>query len=114
MEHRSSDRDAKQEFGTGQARNRTANAVRRTIPFQLACQSLAVLWYATAGHDPAGARDRRAAAPWYTTKTQPATADMTAELRRVLIAARFKASRPDQPTPEEIRAIRLAWETLAA
>jgi hypothetical protein len=32
--------DAKQEFGTGQARNRTANAVRRTIPFQLACQAI--------------------------------------------------------------------------
>ena len=35
---------------------------------------------------------------------------MTGKLRRVLIAARFKASRPDQPTREEIRAIRLAWE----
>ena len=39
---------------------------------------------------------------------------MTAKLRRVLIAARFRPSRPDQPTPEEIRAIRLAWETPAA
>jgi hypothetical protein len=39
---------------------------------------------------------------------------MTAKLRRVLIAARFKLSRPDQPTPQEIRAIRLAWETLSA
>jgi hypothetical protein len=106
--------DAKQEFGAGQARNRTANAVRRTIPFQLACQAIATLWYATAGHDPADTEDRRARAPWYKTKTQPSTADVTAKLRRVLIAARFKASRPDQPTPEEIRAIRLAWETLAA
>ena len=58
--------------------------------------------------------DRRAAAPWYKTKTAPATADIAAKLRRVLIAARFKLPRPDQPTPEEIRAIRLAWETLAA
>ena len=47
-------------------------------------------------------------------KTQPSTADMTAKLRRVIIAARFKAYRPDQPTPEEIRVIRLAWENLAA
>lgn len=31
--------DAKQIFGTGQARNRTATAVRRTIPFLLACQT---------------------------------------------------------------------------
>jgi DDE superfamily endonuclease len=106
--------DAKQEFGAGQARNRTANAVRRTIPFQLACQAIAVTWYATAGHDPADVDDRRSRAPWYKTKTAPATADMTAKLRRVLIAAKFKPSRPDQPTPEEIRAIRLAWETTAA
>ena len=42
------------------------------------------------------------------------TADMTAKLRRVLIAARFRPSRPDQPTPEEINAIRLAWEDAAA
>jgi hypothetical protein len=35
---------------------------------------------------------------------------MAAKLRRVIIAARFRASRPDQPTPQEIAAIRLAWE----
>ena len=106
--------DAKQEFGAGQARNRTPDAVRRTVPFQLACQAIAVTWYATAGHDPADIEDRRHRAPWYKTKTTPATADTTAKLRRVLIAARFNPSRPDQPTPEEIHAIRLAWETLAA
>jgi hypothetical protein len=106
--------DAKQLFGAGQARNRTANAVRRTIPFQLACQTLAMTWYATAGHHPADADGRRARAPWYKTKTQPSTADITSKLRRVLIAARFNASHPDQPTPEEIHAIRLAWETAAA
>ena len=47
--------DAKQLSGTGQARNRTAAAVERTIPFMLACQALAVCWYATAGHHPADA-----------------------------------------------------------
>jgi len=102
--------DAKQVFGAGQARNRTAGAVRRTIPFQLACQTLAMLWYATAGHDPADIADRRLTAPWYTAKTEPSTADMAAKLRRVIIAAKFKALRPDQPTYEEISAIRLAWE----
>jgi hypothetical protein len=45
--------DARQVFGAGQARNRTARAVRATIPFTLTCQTLAVLWYTTAGHDPA-------------------------------------------------------------
>ncbi|HEX5296109.1 MAG TPA: transposase [Streptosporangiaceae bacterium] len=106
--------DARQVFGAGQARNRTARAVERTIPFQLACQAIATCWYATAGHHPADAADHRARAPWYASKTQPSTADMAAKLRRVIIAARFKASRPDQPTPEEIRVIRLAWEDLAA
>jgi DDE superfamily endonuclease len=106
--------DAKQEFGTGQARNRTANAVRRTIPFQLTCQTLAMTWYATAGHDPADVQERRARAPWYTSKARPSTADMLSKLRRVLIATRFNASRPDQPTPQELHAIRLAWETAAA
>jgi hypothetical protein len=106
--------DARQVFGAGQARNRTACAVERTVPFQLACQAVTACWYATAGHDPADVAEHRARAPWYTKKAQPSTADMTAKLRRVLIAARFKPPRPDQPTPEEIRAIRLAWETLTA
>ena len=76
----------------------------------LACQALAVCWYATAGHHPADAEARRLDAPWYTSKTEPSTADMTAKLRRVIIAAKFKRLRPDQPEPAEIDAIRLAWE----
>jgi hypothetical protein len=106
--------DAKQIFGTGQARNRTAAAVRRTVPFELTCQSLAMLWYATAGHHPAHADNHRARAPWYRTKSQPSTADMIAKPRRVLIAAKFRSSHRDQPTPEEIQVIRLAWETSTA
>jgi hypothetical protein len=102
--------DAKQLFGTGQARNRTARAVERTIPFMLACQAIAITWYATAGWSPADTEARRANAPWYTAKTEPSTADMTAKLRRVIIAAKFKPLRPDQPTPEEIHAIQMAWE----
>jgi hypothetical protein len=106
--------DSKQVFGTGQARNRTAAAVERTVPFELACQAIAVTWYATVGHNPADLQERRLAAPWYTSKAEPSTADMTAKLRRVIIAARFKATRPDQPTSAEISALRLAWEDLAA
>jgi hypothetical protein len=102
--------DAKQIFGTGQARNRTARAVERTVPFQIAIQAVAVTWYATAGHDPADAADRRIHAPWYASKTEPSTADMTAKLRRVIIAARFKPSHLVTPTPAEIHALRLAWE----
>ncbi len=106
--------DSKQVLGCGQARNRTAAAVRRTIPFQLTCQTLAMTWYATAGHHPADVDDHRNRAPWYTTKTQPSTADMLAKLRRVLIAAKYRAPRPDQLTPEEIHVIRMAWEDAAA
>jgi D-specific alpha-keto acid dehydrogenase len=38
---------------------------------------------------------------------------MAAKLRRVLIADRLKASRPDQPTPQGIAVLRLAWEDVA-
>jgi hypothetical protein len=106
--------DSKQIFGAGQARNRTARAVERAIPFQLACQAITITWYATAGHHPADVEDHRTRAPWYTAKTQPSTADTATKLRRVLIAARFRASCPGQPTPEEINVVRLAWECPAA
>ena len=106
--------DARQVFGAGQARNRTARAVERTVPFPLACQAIATTWYATAGHHPADAEDHRARAPRHTTKAQPSTAGMAAKLRRVLIAARFRPPQPDQPTLEEINVIRLAREELAA
>jgi hypothetical protein len=106
--------DSKQLFGTGQARNRTARAVEATIPFEIACQAIAVTWYATAGHSPGTLQERRRNSPWYTTKSEPSTSDMTVLLRRVLIAARFKQPRPDQPTCEELHAIRLAWEDTAA
>ena len=38
---------------------------------------------------------------------------MTAKLRRVIIAAKFKRVCVDQPEPAEIHAIRLAWEDAA-
>jgi hypothetical protein len=106
--------DAKQLLGVGQAHNRTPKAVERTVPFGLACQTLAVCWYATTGHDPDDVTDHRARRPWYRTKTTPSTADMHAKLRRVLIATKYRPAHPDQPTPTEIHTIRLAWEDTAA
>ncbi|MGD0246803.1 MAG: hypothetical protein ABSB59_41630 [Streptosporangiaceae bacterium] len=93
-------------------REATAEQVieRYAARWSIACQAAAVTWYATAGHDSADLHERRALTPWYTSKAEPATADMAAKLRRVMIAARFRASRPDQPTPQEIAVIRLAWE----
>ena len=77
--------DAKQLFGAGQTHTRTAAAVQRVIPFTLLAQTITVLWYATAGHHPDDLADRRAAAPWYASKSQPSTLDMLIKLRRVLI-----------------------------
>ena len=69
----------------------------------MACQSLAVLGSPTAGHHPADVAERRARAPWYTTKAEPSTAGMTAKLRRVLIAAKYLPVQPSEPTPAGVR-----------
>jgi hypothetical protein len=48
-------------------------------------------------------------------KSRPWLARRLAErLRRVIIAAKFTASHPNHPTPEEIHVLRLAWEDAAA
>ena len=85
--------DAKQVFATGQARNRAARAVGRTIPFQLACQAVTVTWYATACHHPADVDAHRASAPWYTSKAQPSTADImltSSSSRSALVSLRCR------------------------
>ena len=101
--------DARQILGVGQARNRTRQAVQRTVPFGLICLSLVTLWYAATGHAPADVADRRERSRWYTTKTEPSFEDMTIKLRRVIIAARFRPQAPHQATPQETRAVLLAW-----
>lgn len=106
--------DAKQITGVGQARNRTRTAVERTVPFGLFVQSLVVCWYTLHGHHPDLADQRRTAAPWYRSKTQPAYHDMIIKLRRVLITARFRAGKPRNPTPDEILTVHLAWAEAAA
>jgi DDE superfamily endonuclease len=106
--------DAKQHTGVGQARNRTPTAVTRTVPFGLTVQSLIVCWYTLHGHHPDTITDRRAQAPWYTTKTQPSYQDMITKLRRTLIAARFRGGKAANPTPEETHAVLLAWTEAAA
>jgi hypothetical protein len=101
--------DARQTLGVGQARNRTRQAVHRTVPFGLICLSLVTLWYAAAGHAPADVAERRSRSRWYTTKTEPSFEDMTIKLRRVIIAARFQPQAPHLATPEETHAVLLAW-----
>jgi DDE superfamily endonuclease len=106
--------DAKNITGVGEAHNRTPDAVLRTVPFGLTGQAITIIWYAQHGHTPDAATQRRAVAPWYQTKTTPSYLDMIVKLRRVLIAARFRASGRDQPTHAEIQAIRQAWAEAAA
>lgn len=106
--------DAKQITGVGQTHTRTRTAVERTVPFGLFTQSLVVCWYALHGHHPDLANQRRATAPWYRSKTQPAYHDMITKLRRVLITARFRTDKPRNPTPDEILAVHQAWAEAAA
>ncbi len=68
--------DARNVLGAGEARNRVRRAVERTVPFALLVHTLIIIWYARYGHDPADIDDRRAAQPWYRTKTEPAFEDM--------------------------------------
>ncbi|MFI6685575.1 hypothetical protein [Streptomyces sp. NPDC050485] len=105
--------EARDLLGVGQARNRTENAVRRTVPFGLYCYSITVIWYTLHGHHPSDAADRRQNAPWYATKTEPSFSDMAAKLRRVIIAARFLPTSPGQPTDAEIRAVQQAWASVS-
>lgn len=106
--------DAKQTVGVGQARNRVRRAVERTVPFGLIVGTLAVCWYATAGHHPDDVQAARELAPWYRNKTQPSVLDMLAKLRRVIIATQFRRTDPQPATPAEINLLRLAWADAAA
>src|SRR6266540_1924899 len=105
---------AKGPMGVGQARNRVPAAVRRTVPFGMLTMSLVYCWYARDGHHPDDVTDRRAAAPWYTTKTEPSFADMLAKLRRTIIAAQFPPECPAQPSLQQITAVHRAWASAAA
>ena len=106
--------DAKQTTGVGQARNRLATAVERTVPFELAITTLAICWYATTGYQPGDVTAARDLAPWYRDKTQPSVADMLTKLRRVIIAAQYRPADPQPPTANEIDILRMAWGNPAA
>jgi hypothetical protein len=54
----------------GQARNRVAKAVERTVLFGLVCLSVVIVWYALAGHRPEVVAERRRRAPWYACKAE--------------------------------------------
>jgi hypothetical protein len=52
------------DLGIGQAHNRTARAVERTVPFGLAVYAITVLWYARYGYHPEDVTEQRRQAPW--------------------------------------------------
>jgi len=106
--------DAKTHTGVGEARNRTRNAVERTVPFGLYTVSIVITWYALHGHHPNDVADRRAQAPWYRTKTEPTYQDMIVKLRRTLILHRFHATSPHQHIPPETLDALAACPDLAA
>ena len=103
----------RQNLGVGQARNRTARAVERTVPFGLTVYTLVNLWYARHGNPTADVAAHRALSPWYTHKAEVSFQDMTDTLRRVIIAARFLPTSPRQATNEEILAVTTAWAQAA-
>jgi SRSO17 transposase len=107
-------RDAKQLVGVGEAQNRTRRAVERTAPFAFLCLTLAVVWYALAGHAADDVSERRRRHPWYRTKREPSVEDMLVKLRRTIIAARFSTPidpERNRPKPTELAE---AWELAAA
>jgi hypothetical protein len=106
--------DVKNILGVGQARNRVRKAVERTVPFGLFCYSILTIWYALHGHHHTDPAQRRAAAPWYTTKTEPSTLDMLTKLRRLIITARFLPPTPRPATTQEILEVQHAWALAAA
>ena len=70
---------------------------------------MVITWYALAGHRPGDTDEHRTRSRWYTTKTEPSFEDMTAKLRRVIIAHRFRNPWHQQAQPEEIQAVLTAW-----
>jgi DDE superfamily endonuclease len=101
--------DARQLTGAGQARNRTRHAVERTIPFELVCFSLAVVWYAQAGQPTTDLARHRTLAPWYTSNRAVSLADMLVALRRTLIAAQYRPTGQLTPTATETQEVQAAW-----
>ena len=101
--------EGKEHFGVGEARNRSEQAVLRTVPFQLLTMTLTIIWYALHGHHPDDVDEHRALRPWYLTKTTPSFADMLAKLRRVIIAVQFHPGRARAPKPAEIATVQQAW-----
>lgn len=103
--------DARQVSGTGQARNRTARAVGRTVPFQLGSRAIATAWYATAGHHPAGSHAHRTPGTPTSPSRLPGTCSPSSG---VLIAANFGHLALTSRHPKKSMPSARAWANAAA
>ncbi len=92
-------KDSKDLLGTGDAQNRLENAVRRSVPFALLCQTILVLWYTRTGDTTADITAHRTIAPWYRNKTNISLDDMLIAFRRARITA---AATPHTPSSKNI------------
>jgi hypothetical protein len=95
-------RDAKQLSGVGEARNRTAKAVKRTVPLGFLCQALTIIWYALNGNPATDIKARRQHAPWYRHKRSPSYSDMLVALHRAMITVEFPHASPPGPKQQKI------------
>lgn len=95
--------DAKHVVGVGEARNRVKQAVERTVPFGLLCQTITIVWYALHGDPAADVRRRRQQAPWYQRKRDPSMLDILASLRRELIRSEYQAQAAHTPRTGQIQ-----------
>lgn len=94
--------EAEQVLGVGEARSRSEQAVLRSVPFGMLCQSLTIAWYALNGQARQDVRRRRLSAPWYRQKREPAFADMLIALRREIVRAQYSQGRPRRGADAEI------------
>ena len=104
----------KQLTGAGDACNRTARAVERTVPFAFLIQSLMICWYAVSCDPAAAIAGRRSRCPWYRSKATPSPADMHAALRAALAGARINAISPALDEAPQITSSTLTSKTEAA
>ena len=86
--------EARAYLGLETLRNRTANAVRRSVPMLLALYSFIVVWFARHVRHPEACIRRT---PWYP-KSHVTFSDMLAAARQDILAERF-SSRPGARTP---------------
>jgi hypothetical protein len=90
-------KDSKEILGAGDAQNRLAEAVRRTVPFMMLNLTILVCWYARFGDAEQDLAKRHTWARWYRNKkTTISVDDMLIAFRR----ARITPVDPGQATPE--------------